>query len=75
MRFLGFVGKKRVLSIVLDDSGRLCDIDDPNLNSVGLDGVIIEVGVSFLPSLAEDLSESGMSYIPSKESGCTTWLS
>lgn len=45
------------MPIVLDDSGWLCNIDDPDLNSVRLDGVIIEVGVSFLPSLAEDLSE------------------
>ena len=71
----GLEGQKAVLSVVLDDSGGLRDVDDSDLNAVGLHGVVVEVGVGFLPGLAENLAEWERTYIPSKESGCTTWLS
>lgn len=51
-RFFDLEGKKTILSIIFKHSGRLSDIDDPDFHSVGLHGVIIEVGVGLLPSLA-----------------------
>lgn len=50
------IGDEFVLAVGLEDSCLLGDVVDFDLQPAGLNSVIVQIGVSLLPSFAEDLS-------------------
>ena len=69
------VRHEEIVSFLFMHSGLLSNAKNFGFDHVSLSGVVIEIGIGFFPTFADNLPSSIKNYIPSKLEGWTTKLS